>query len=219
MPLPGNVEAAAAGLKGFDTDVPVTSATAAAFFADGYRFCIRYVTRSPAQGSADLTAAEAADILGAGLALFVVQHPRFAGWAATQKIGAADGVYAAYHAHTIGFPAGVNVWCDLEGVSSQSAAADVIAYCNAWYDAVAKAGFVPGIYVGANAILDGTALHNLKFMHYWKSLSTVPAIPVRGYQMVQSNEHDAHGISIDDNVTQNDLLGDSVLWLTSAVTA
>lgn len=212
--LPGAAATAAAGLLGFDTDSIVTPETAAAFYDQGYRFAIRYISRAPAQGAGDLSASEAAGILGAGLALAPVQHVRAEGWAPTAELGAADGVHAAYHTHALGFPAGITVWCDLEGVADGTAAEEVIAYSNAWYDAAAAAGYVPGLYVGANAILSGQALHDsLKFTHYWKSLSVVPEVAVRGYQMVQGNEHTANGISIDDDRTQNDLLGGAVVWL------
>ena len=144
----------------------------------------------------------------------VVQHPRAAGWAPTSGLGASDGVQAASHSSALGFPGGVNVWCDLEGVAAGTSPDDVIAYCNSWFDAVAATGYVPGIYVGADAILEGPALHDsLKFAHYWKSLSNVPDIPVRGYQMIQSNEHTANNVDIDDDRTRNDLLNDTVLWL------
>jgi hypothetical protein len=214
MPLPGTVSPAAGGIVGFDTDGIVTAAAAAAFFAQGFQFCVRYVSRVAPQNANDLSAAEAVDLLNARLALMLVQHVRGAGWSPTAELGSSDGVHAAYHAFVIGFPPGVNIWCDLEGVEPMASAQQVIDYCNAWFDAVDAAGYVPGIYVGADAILDGPTLrHSLKFAHYWKSLSHVPDIPGRGYQMIQSNEHDAHGISIDENRTQNDLLGDRVLWL------
>jgi hypothetical protein len=217
MALPGNVTAAAGDLLGFDTDEIVTAAAAAAFFTQGFRFCIRYVSRVAQQNANDLSVAEALDLLNAGLALIPVQHVRGAGWAPTAALGASDGVYAAYHTFVIGFPPGVNVWCDLEGVRPGASAQQVIDYCNSWYDAVNAAHYVPGIYVGADAILDGATLrHSLKFVHYWKSLSQVPDIPGRGYQMIQSNEHNANGISIEENRTQTDLLGGTVLWLAPA---
>jgi hypothetical protein len=34
--------------------------------------------------------------------------------------------------------------------------------------------------------------------------------------MIQSNEHDSNGISIEENRTQTDLLGDTLLWLARA---
>ncbi len=212
--LPGTVATAATGLLGFDADAAIAPELAATFFSQGYRFCIRYLSRAAAQGPSDLTAPEALGILAAGLALAPVQHVRAPGWSPSADLGASDGVYAAYHAFVLGFPAGVNVWCDLEGVADGTVAAQVVAYCNSWYDAVAAAGYAPGLYVGADAVLDGQALHDLlKFSHYWKSLSDVPDVAVRGYQMIQSNEHTANGIGIDEDRTQNDSLGGAVVWL------
>ena len=214
MPLPGTVQPAAAGLSGFDSNTIVTASTAAEFAAQGYAFCVRYFSRVAQQGSNDLSAAEAQDILNAGLGLMTVQHVRAEGWVPTQELGASDGAAAANHVSQIGFPAGVNVWCDLEGVATATPAQQVIDFCNAWYDAVAAAGYVPGIYVGANCILTGQQLRSdLKFAHYWKSLSNVPEIPGRGYQMIQSNEHTVNGIGIDQDVTQTDQLGGTVLML------
>jgi Domain of unknown function (DUF1906) len=214
MKLPGTVQAATPGLRGFDTNVVVTDETAASFVSQGFRFCVRYVSRVAAQGETDLTTSEALGILGQGLALMVVQHVRPGAWVPSVALGASDGVHAAYHAFTIGFPTGVIVWCDLEGVSAVASPKQVTDYCNAWYDAVAAPGYVPGIYVGANAILDGDALfESLKFSHYWKSLSNVPDIPIRGYQITQSNEHVENGISICEDLTQTDLLGGAVIWL------
>jgi hypothetical protein len=104
MAVPGNASAAAGDLLGFDTDEIVTAAAAAAFFTQGFRFCIRYVSRVTQQNANDLSVAEALDLLNAGLALIPVQHVRGAGWAPTAALGASDGVHAAYHTFVIGFP-------------------------------------------------------------------------------------------------------------------
>ena len=135
MALPGTIEAAGGGLRGFDTNSVVTARMAADFFARGFRFCVRYVSRVAKQGADDLSTSEAIDLLNAGLAVMPVQHVRTAGWLPSAELGASDGVHAAYHAFVTGFPAGVNVWCDLEGVSADAAAQQVIGYCNAWYEA------------------------------------------------------------------------------------
>ena len=169
MALPGTASAAAGDIAGFDADGIVTAVAAAAFFSRGFRFCIRYVSRVAQQNANDLSAAEALDLLNAGLALMPVQHVRDAGWLPTAALEASDGVHAAYHAFVIGFPPGVNVWCDLEGVQPGASAQQVIDYCNSLYDAVNAVGYVPGIYVGADAILDGPTLRHSQFVHYWKS--------------------------------------------------
>jgi hypothetical protein len=218
MPLPGLVQPAADGLLGFDTNTVLTAAKASEFFANGFRFCIRYVSRVAQQGSNDLSTSEALNLLNANLALMVVQHVRQQGWVPTAELGGSDGVHAAHHALVIGFPPGVNVWCDLEGVQQGTTADQVVDYCNAWFDAVNAVGYVPGLYVGANAILDGPALRSrLKFAHYWKSLSNVPDIPGRGYQMIQSHEHTVAGVNIDEDRTKDDLLGGKVLWLATTL--
>lgn len=215
MPLAATVQSAPAGAPGFDSDTVISAATARQLYADGYRFCLRYLSLGTQQSTSDLTAAEATAILASGLALMPVQHVRYPGWLPTAALGQQDGTNAASHAGAIGFPPGVNVWCDLEGVGASAAAADVAAYCNAWHDAVAAAGYVPGLYVGASAGLDGQQLYaELRFQHYWKSESNVPAVAVRGYQMVQSPAPAlVDGVSIDRDVTQTDNLGGQVLWL------
>jgi len=214
MPLPGTVQPAPNGSLGFDADTPITANVAQQFAGQGYAFCVRYLSRGPVQGASDLSMAEADAILGAGLALMAVQHVRPEPWSPTTALGQSDGTNAAVNATAIGFPAGVNVWCDLEGVDKAAAAQDVIGYCSAWYAAVLAGGFVPGLYVGANAILSGQQLYDLPFQHYWKSLSKVPPIPVRGYQMIQTFvPQPVNGIGIDQDVTQTDLQGGGAIWL------
>lgn len=213
--LPGNVQAAPAGAQGFDCDSVVSLSTAQAFRNEGYVFCVRYLSLATSQGSGDLSPAEASNILQAGLALMAVQHVASEDWVPSAALGTTNGSNAANNAKSVGFPPGVNVWLDLEGVASGTSAQTVIDYCNNWYAQVVAAGYVPGIYVGANCILTGSQLYNdLQFQHYWQSLSTVPAIPTRGYQMVQSLvSQPVNGIGIDHDVTQSDQLGGTVLWL------
>ena len=215
--LPGQPASAAPGLQGFDTASPVSAGAARAFRQAGFRYGVRYLSRGTPQAAGDLTHAEATAILAGGLALMAVQHVLRPGWTPTAARGAGYGVTAASNAQQCGLPPGVVVWLDLEGVHSGSPAADVIAYCNAWFDALAGAGYLPGIYVGANGGLDGDALYwRLKTRHYWRSGSQVPELPHRGYQLVQriSTSPDVvNGIAIDRDVTYTDAFGDSVVWL------
>ncbi len=215
MSLPGTVVSAPNGSQGFDTDTVVTAAVALEFYNSGYIFCIRYLSLGSGQASGDLSTTEANHILSAGLGLMAVQHVRSSGWSPTGALGTTDGTNAGSNASAVGFPSGVNIWCDLEGVLAGTTAANVIAYCNNWYTAVHAAGYVPGIYVGANAILTGAQLYSdLDFQHYWKSLSSVPAIPTRGYQMTQTAvSGTVHGISIDADTTEADMEGGKALWL------
>jgi hypothetical protein len=143
-----------------------------------------------------------------------VQHVRYAGWTPTASLGSQTGQAAADNAIQVGFPVKVNIWLDLEGIDPNASATDVIHYCNSWYDAVAQVGYLPGVYVGANSILDSQQLYaNLRFQHYWHSLSIVPNVAVRGYQMIQSDGGTVHGVSIDKNFTRNDADQTQVKWL------
>ncbi len=215
-PLPGTVQPAPSGLKGFDTVATISSTLAIQFLNSGYSFCIRYLSLGNGQSSSDLSNAEATNILNAGLALCAVQHVFDAGWVPTQALGATNGTNAASNAKSIGLPAGMNIWCDLEGVANGSTAQSVIDYCDAWYAAVNSAGYVPGLYVGAGSVLSSQQLYqNLSFQHYWKSQSDVPVVATRGYQMVQLLPPSVmvNGIGIDMDTTQNDNEGGTVLWL------
>lgn len=212
--LAGRVVGAAPNLKGFDTNTVVTAATAEAFVKDGFQFCVRYVGRNQMAPN-DLTTNEANTILDAGLALMVVQHVSQWGWSPNGALGAKFGSNAAAFSAQIGIPKGVTIWLDLEGVAAGTPAQSVSDYCNSWYDQVAARGFVPGIYIGAQAILTSGQLYSsLKFQHYWKSGSTVPNVAQRGYQMTQFNlDITMNGIQIDEDKTQNDQLGGQVQWL------
>lgn len=213
--LPGTVQPAAPGLLGFDTATIVSSSVAASFKSSGYAFCVRYLSRGTTQGSGDLSNAEALGILNAGLALMAVQHVRMPGWTPTAALGTQDGTNGANNAKSIGLPTGMNIWCDLEGVADDTTAQAVIDYCQAWYTAVKAAGYVPGLYVGAAAVLTSQQLYsNLSFQHYWRSLSTVPDVAVRGYQLKQAYvAGTVHGIGIDSDTTMNDNKGGTCLWL------
>ena len=220
MTLPGTIQSAPSGVSGFDTDTVLSAQTATQLRGAGFRFCVRYVSLdAPEPG--DLSHGEALSILDAGLALMAVQHVRSAGWAPTGALGSAYGSAAATNARDVGFPVGVNVWCDLEGIASTFSADVVVSYCNAWYDAVSESGYVPGLYVGAAAVLTGEQLYyELKFQHYWKSASSVPNVAVRGYQLIQAGpDTTADGVEIDTAATQTDRSGGQVLWLTTATGA
>ena len=219
--LPGNVQQAAAGLSGFDINLVLSASQAQDFKNAGYDFCIRYIPRTAALAANNLTNAEASGILNAGLALMAVQHVALPGWVPTAALGTAYGNYAAtYASEVVGLPQGINIWCDLEEVADSTVAADVIAYCQAWYDAVNAAGYVPGVYIGWGIVLtDDQLYHNLPFQHYWRAYNGQP-VAIRGYQLIQKDEKqlntvtaDTDGNAFDPDVTQNDNLGGTVLWL------
>jgi hypothetical protein len=86
-----------------------------------------------------------------------VQHVAPENWSPSQALGTRNGKNAAKHLRQIGFPKGVNVWLDLEGAKTSTPHETMIAYCNAW-SAEVEGAVVPGLYVGARAILSGDEL-------------------------------------------------------------
>jgi len=214
MSLPGELDGAIPSVLGFDSDTIITAGLARQFFAGGYKFCLRYLSLAGQESPQDLSPQEATDILGSGLALMPIQHVRKSGWLPSEALGHQYGKDAAANAQNVGFPSGVNVWCDLEGVGSQAGAQDVIDYCDAWYSAVKAAGYVPGLYVGSAAVLTGPQLYDLPFQRYWKSQSRVPDVPTRGYALIQLLPSvNANGIGIDVDFTLDDNEGAKVQWL------
>ncbi|HEX8395185.1 MAG TPA: DUF1906 domain-containing protein [Longimicrobium sp.] len=217
--LSGTVAAAQPGARGFDANTPLSDAQAQAFVQAGYTFCLRYVGRTEMK-STDLSAAEAQRILNAGLALMTVQHVLNPGWNPTQALGQEYGANAAAFTKQIGLPPGVSVWLDLECVADGTAASDVVAYCNAWYDQVAAAGYLPGLYVGYAPGLSGQQLYGkLKFKNYWAAYNVdgVSNPSPRGWQMVQSEGHGTIGgittQAYDADVIQQDGKGGVPMWL------
>jgi hypothetical protein len=215
--LPGGIQSATVGAIGFDCDIPLTHITAKAFVDNGYNFVVRYLSLGPSQRSGDLTTIESAAILESGLALMAVQHVAYEGWQPNQSLGQTNGQNAVNNAQSIGVPQGINVWLDLEGINLSTTSTDVISYCNTWFNIVQNAGYIPGLYVGANCILNSDQLfYNLHFRYYWKSGSNVPNVTNRGYCMVQhiSNSYVIDGVPFDKNIIQADNMGNTPFWLT-----
>jgi hypothetical protein len=214
MTLPGEFQSAISSVPGFDCDTALSANLARQFFTQGYKFCFRYLSSIGRVSSQDLTKQEATNILNSGLALMPVQHARKQGWSPNQELGQQDGQEASVNSDTVGFPHRVSLWCDLEGVNSFVQTQDVIDYCEAWYETVRAAGYIPGLYVGAETLLIGRQLYDLPFQHYWRSQSQVPDIPHRGYQVIQLNPPiQINGVRIDLDVALNDSQGGAAQWL------
>lgn len=215
MTLPGHVFTAPDGVRGFDSDEPVTRVAARAFHARGYRFCVRYVRRDRPHASS-LSTSEARSLLAAGLGLMLVQYVESeTSWNPTSAKGIRNGGIAAAEAEKLGVPWGVTMWCDLEGVAPGTQSQRVIDYCNSWHAEVSGAGYVPGLYVGYHAGLTATQLYRaLRFTHYWGAynLNTDRYPAVRGLQMKQSQARSADlvpgaGISFQVDKVSADKLG------------
>ncbi|WAS95614.1 glycoside hydrolase domain-containing protein [Nannocystis punicea] len=212
----GLVESAAAA-RGFDTNVVVAPDVARKFVADGYRFCVRYVSHSATEGESDISRTEVEAILGAGLALMIVQHVRRSGWSPTAALGSSDGALAARHLAELGAPPRLTVWTDVEGVDPDAPPNNILTYGNAWYAAVAAAGFTPGLYVGRLPLTSAQLYRGFKFRNYWKSGITQVDVQTRGYQMLQLGPPNdlVHGIHVDHDAIQADNLGGLPTWWTA----
>lgn len=197
-------------LLGFDTNCPLTAETARAFFAAGYRFVMRYVPRVTHHAN-DLSAEELTIILDAGLACGVVQHVESeSSWSPSAQKGHDFGQFAAQSASACGVPLDTMVYCDLEGVATDTPDAVVIEYCEAWYAQVLAAGFTPGLYVGWHCGLSSAQLYALPFAQYWGAynLNRDEEPAERGISMKQIAMKAPHGCpDIDADKIHPDALG------------
>jgi hypothetical protein len=208
----GKIQKVSSGAKGFDTTSRLTASLAKKFKADGYKFCVRYLSRLSTAAevkNGDLIRQETETVLSAGLGLMVVQHVKAGRWIPTPQLGTVYGNHAVNNAVFAGIPPGVTVWLDLESVKIGTPVSDVISYCNNWFKQVDSAGYASGVYIGFDPILTSDQLfHSLTCSHYWKSPSKVPDVAVRGYQMLQPKiDFVQNGINIDENRVQTDNLG------------
>lgn len=216
MSLPGRVKVCEDDMRGFDTAQRLGRAEAKAFFDHGYRFAVRYVRRDRPHPMGDLTVPEAESLIELGLGLMIVQYVESdSSWAPSAEKGSRNGEIAAEEVRRLGVPAGVMVWCDLEGVAGGTSHRMVIDYCNRWYGEVATAGYRPGLYVGWHCGLTPAELYReLRFTHYWSAynLNGDEMPSVRGVQMRQGEptlEDVPAGVAIgfDTNVVRADKLG------------
>jgi len=211
----GGVEPSQGGALGFDCSTPLTSSSARAFQQAGFAFAIRYVPQVTSSGQSDLTTSEADAILQAGLALMIVQHVGASGWQPTGQLGADNANCALAAIAAIDLPPGVTIFLDLEDVPSGTLVANINDYCNTWSDFITAAGYVPGIYIGANCGLNATQIVALEFAWFWQSGSTVPQIGAPGYAMKQtiSSSFMISGVAYDSDLISGDTSGDTPPWL------
>ena len=200
-----------ARIVGFDTIAKLTGPTAQGLVSAGLSFAGRYVALGM-PGPGDLDASELEEITDAGLGVMAIQYARIRGWSAESGRAAARPP-----------PATRSAWayrprdgrCDLEGRISGAEAA--ISYLASWHAAATEAGLSePGLYVGAGVPLTSDQLfHDLPFRRYWRSLSQVPNVDVRGYQLLQLFPDDVTvaGVRVDLDVVQSDYLQNRPVWV------
>jgi hypothetical protein len=142
------VRPARVGARGTDSVQEV--AEPAALKAAGVDFCVRYLHSA--------TSAEVANIVAAGLAFMPVTFA-----------GAYDGTDAAAQCKALGLPAGCTAFLDLEGQKAWAMdPAELMAKINAWADAVAAGGFMPGLYCGVPQPLTSAELYSVRVVRYWR---------------------------------------------------
>jgi len=197
------------GMIGFDTSQSLNAAQAAALVKAGLKFGVRYVPLSGQSSSAAINQAELDTLVGAGLAMMLVQFGRTSGWSAEK--GFLDGEAAGSYAMTLGYPPGACLWLDLASPGSPEMA---IEYANAWYRGAVSAGMYGsalGIYCEPGVPLSSSQLyHSITVSRYWKTAGQCPNVETRGYQFIQlypGNRTLPPGIIIDYDAVQSDFLG------------
>lgn len=178
---------------GVDLDSPVTPSIASALKQAGAIFVVRYL--------GDVSSAELATILGAGLLFCPVAHPREAGWAA--QTGNMDGQAMAIRAQRLGLPEAIHLWIDAEGQGGL--VVDWTAYLEACGTALVAKGYLAGAYEGAGVPLSGAQWYALASISgYWESCSLVPRVSTCG-PMIQQWHHD--DVSMFGAVVDLDFVG------------
>ena len=197
----------------FDTDVPCSLRTLQALAAVGFRGGVRTVTCSAAPDPSDITEREVDDFMTAGLGLMLYQRPRDPGWIPSAMLGKADAEVFVAKATAAGYLAGGSTWDDLEGIGGSGTA--TLAYANERVADLKKAGYLLGDYIGFDVPLTSDELYyRLTAASYWKSISNVPDVAVRGYALVQIAENvSIAGVTVDVSLARADRLGGRAFWM------
>ena len=195
---------------GFDASTRIIPARASALTAIGMRFGVRYVGLPGNAAGEDITADEIAVFEDAKLALMIVQHVRLPKFnTLNYALGIFDGTYAANKALAVGYPRGAHLWCDLEGIQSDTT--NTMQYAAGWCHSVAP-NYQPGGYIGYNVPLTPAQLYSLAFTSYWKA-SAKADVATRGFALIQLYPSVAvGGVLIDVDVLQPDLKGETPMW-------
>lgn len=209
------VQPATPNSRGVDTVARITHGQAKALYAAGYRFAVRYLGH--------ITPAEVIDITSAKMALlFVAGYSRRPGWVPSAEKGVLDGTLAIDHLGELN-GIGTSVYVDFEGpgepLGIKQEKVDCLLYGNAAAHAIQHGGSPAAVYVGWGLPFTPIELYwAFAFTGYWKSLSQVPDVAIRGYQMVQHNPANqlVCGVTVDINTIQADHKGNVPQWLIAA---
>jgi len=207
------IENAFVGARGTDSVQVIDGAHAQALKDWGMDFAIRYL------GS--VTSYEVDTILNADLAFMPVTFGLKHGTPLHQALGLMYGDRSSKQAKAIGIPSGATVWLDLEDCTGT--AQEISAFVNAWASVVKGEGFMPGLYVGAGAVLSSAELYALGVVRYWQSLSKEIdqrgqlAEPNCGWSMIQLFPSvTIEGVFVDVDVIQQDYKNRVPAWVRGA---
>lgn len=196
-----------------DTDQVLTTEACALLKSRGIRGVFRYLS--------GLSSLERDIILASGLELYFVNYAHAAGWRPSAVSGALDAARDLDRLARLAIPVGAHVAFDLEGPSavvtpdSLSPAASVIAHVTAHALAIAKANYLPALYVGEGSLLTSAQLYALPSVLYWQSCSRLrDAVanaglePMCGYAVSQGRPFD---VVITDGTTSVTIDYDEVI--------
>jgi hypothetical protein len=200
----------------FDTDSPCSLGQLLALKAVGFQGGVRTVTVDAAPDPTDVTAQEVQAFMAAGLGLMLYQRPRAPGWIPSAALGRTDAAVFVAKAARAGYLAGGSTWDDLEGIGAGAAA--TVAYANEKAEGLKAGKYAPGAYVGDDVPLTGDELfRELLVAAYWRSVSDVPDVAVRGYALVQVAEDvSVAGTVVDVSVARADEFGGRPYWMRNA---
>lgn len=186
------------GMQGADMVTQLTPSSARALRAAGLDYVVRYL--------GGLSPGELAVILDAGLGCQLVTYGRVGPRSAA--MGAQDGAADLAHLRSLGIPAGMLAWVDLE--AAHGAAADVAAWLDARSSAIVQAGYVAGLYVGDSCILDGPQLYARPHVtRYWRAFNSWIPVPQCEWSQIQHAPPNQilAGVQVDRDTAQADLDG------------
>ena len=209
--MPRLATPAKVGSKGFDTIAHIDAVAAKRLKSAGMDYAVRYL------GS--LTSTELDGMLEAGLKVMPVTYGMKAGTPLNGELGKKFGNSSVLHCKNAGIPVNTTVWLDLE--DARGTAQEVSDFVNQWAFIVKDAGFMPGLYVGFNAVLTSAELYALGVVRYWNSLSKETdaqgklAEPNCGWCMIQlyPPNQQCVGVQIDYDVIQADYKGRVPNWI------
>ncbi|MFC5704146.1 DUF1906 domain-containing protein [Cohnella faecalis] len=177
--------------KGIDCSVELNAKTAAALYAEGYRFAARYLVP---KATKRLTGPEAASITAAGLqivSVFETLAERSLGGAAN---GSIDGAEALQQAKLVGQPLGSAIYFAVDYDAQPQHFAAIEAYLRA--AAAAIPGYIIGVY-GSYAVVEEMAKRGAS-KHFWQTYAWSRGLKSNHANLYQyQNGATAAGLSVD----------------------